>query len=331
MLQSRMGSTRFRASKLVVSLVGCLIAASASAQSYPVKPVRIVVPLAAGGGVDNVARAFAQKYSEAWKQPVIVENRPGAGNIIGAEHVAKSAPDGYTLLASSSSLASNAVLFKKLPFDAVKDFAPVTQFIATQLFLAMNPKVPANNVRELIAYAKAQPGKLNYGSTGIGSGAHLISEMLKIDTGIDVVHVPYKGDAPLMPALLGGEIQFGFLTASAVLPHVKTGRLRALAVSGRTRVGSAPDLPTMMEAGVPTFEFESWIGLFAPAGTPLDIQNAISAETARALKDADMIARLPGWGGDAVGSRPEAFAARYRGDIAKLGKVVSEARIPLAE
>ena len=314
------------------ALLACLLAPLVAAgQGYPAKPVRIVVPLAAGGGVDSVARAFAQKYSEAWRLPVIVENRPGAGNIIGADYVAKSAPDGYTLLASSSSLASNAVLFRKLPFDAVRDFAPVTQFIATQLFLALNPKVPANNVRELIAYAKAQPGKLNYGSTGIGSGAHLISEMLKIDTGIDVVHVPYKGDAPLMPALLNGEIQFGFLTASAVLPHAKTGRLRALAVTGRTRVSTAPDLPTMMEAGVPNFEFESWIGLFAPAGTPGDILGAISAETARALKQPDMIARLPGWGGDAVGSTPDAFAARYRGDIAKLGKVVSEARIPLAE
>ena len=303
----------------------------AAGQGYPAKPVRIVVPLAAGGGVDSVARAFAQKYSEAWKLPVIVENRPGAGNIIGADYVAKAAPDGYTLLASSSSLASNAVLFRKLPFDAVRDFAPVTQFIATQLFLALNQKVPASNVRELIAYAKSQPGKLNYGSTGIGSGAHLISEMLKMDTGIDVVHVPYKGDAPLMPALLNGEIQFGFLTASAVLPHAKAGRLRALAVTGRTRVGTAPDLPTMMEAGVPNFEFESWIGLFAPAGTPGEILGAISAETARALRQPDIIARLPGWGGDAVGSTPEAFAARYRGDIAKLGKVVSEARIPLAE
>ncbi len=311
--------------------IGCFATVGAFAQGYPSKPVRIVVPLAAGGGVDSVARAFAQKFSEAWKQPVIVENRPGAGNIIGAEHVAKPAPDGYTLLASSSSLAGNAVLFRKLPFDPVKDFAPVTQFIATQLFLAMNPKVPANNVRELIAHARAQPGKLNYGSTGIGSGAHLISEMLKIETGIDVVHVPYKGDAPLMPALLSGEIHFSFLTASAVLPNAKAGRLRALAVTGRTRVSAAPDLPTMMEAGVPGFEFESWIGLFAPAGTPQEVLAAISAETARALRQPDIIARLPGWGGEAVGSSPEAFAARYRGDIAKLGKVVSEARIPLAD
>jgi tripartite-type tricarboxylate transporter receptor subunit TctC len=317
--------------KMLLLIVALAPGPAALAQGYPAKPVRIVVPLAAGGGVDNVARAFAQKYSEAWKQPVIVDNRPGAGNIIGADHVAKSAPDGYTLLASSSSLAGNAVLFRKLPFDAVRDFAPVTQFIATQLFLALNPKVPANSVRELIAYARAQPGKLNYGSTGIGSGAHLISEMLKIETGIDVVHVPYKGDAPLMPALLGGEIQFSFLTASAVLPNARANRLRALAVTGRARVGAAPDLPTMMEAGVPGFEFESWIGLFAPAGTPPDILAAISAETVRALRQPDIVARLPGWGGEAVGSSPEVFAARYRGDIAKLGKVVTEARIPLVD
>jgi tripartite-type tricarboxylate transporter receptor subunit TctC len=315
----------------VVFIAIAALSGGVRAQSYPVKPVRIVVPLAAGGGVDSVARAFAQKYSEAWKQPVIVENRPGAGNIIGADNVAKSAPDGYSLLASSSSLASNAVLFRKLPFDPVKDFAPVTQFIATQLFLAMNPKVAANDVRELIALAKSQPGKLNYGSTGIGSGAHLISEMLKMETGIDVVHVPYKGDAPLMPALLGNEIQFGFLTASAVLPHAKAGRLKALAVTGRNRVTTASEYPTMIEAGVPNFEFESWIGLFAPAGTPREVLNAISAETTRALKQPDIIARLPAWGGDAVGSTPEAFAARYRGDIAKLGKVVTEAKIPLQE
>ena len=168
-------------------------------------------------------------------------------------------------------------------------------------------------------------------SSDLGSGAHLISEMLKIETGIDVVHVPYKGDAPLMPALLNGEIQFSFLTASAVLPNVKAGRLRALAVTGRSRVGVAPDLPTMIEAGVPGFEFESWIGLFAPAGTPQEILLAISAETARALKQPDIVARLPGWGGDAVGSSPDQFAARFRGDIAKLGRVVSEAKIPLAD
>jgi len=325
-----MKNIQYRVLEWVIA-VFFLMPITAFSQPYPSKPVRIVVPLAAGGGVDNVARTFAQKYSEAWKQPVIVENRPGAGNIIGADYVAKSAPDGYTLLVSSSSLAGNAVLFRKLPFDAIRDFAPVTQFIATQLILAMNPRVPAGNVRELIAYARAQPGKLNYGSTGIGSGAHLISEMLKIETGIDVVHVPYKGDAPLMPALLNGDIQFSFLTASAVLANAKIGRLRALAVTGRTRVSAAPDLPTMIEAGVPGFEFESWIGLFAPAGTPPEILAAISAESARALRQPDIIARLPGWGGDAVGSSPEVFAARYRADIAKLGRVVSEARIPLAD
>lgn len=303
----------------------------AQAQQYPVKPVRIIVPVAAGGGVDNVARAFAQKYSEAWKQPFIVENRPGAGNIIGADHVAKSAPDGYTLLASSSSIATNAVLFKKLPFDPQKDFAPVTQFIATQLILAVNPKVPAANVRELIAFARSQSGKLNYGSTGIGSGAHLISEMLKLDAGIDVVHVPYKGDAPLMPALLNGEVHFAFLTNSAVMPQVKSNRLRAMAVTGRSRSSAVPDLPTMSEAGVPNFEFESWIGLFAPAGTPRDILNSISAETARALKAPDIVARLPAWGGEPVGNTPEAFSSRFLGDIAKYGRVVREAGIPLTE
>lgn len=320
--------TRFSAFSVAAA---CMLPLQGLAQSYPAKPVRIVVPLSAGGGVDTLTRAFAQKFTEAWKQPVIVENRPGAGNIIGADYVAKSAPDGYTLLSSSSSLATNAVLFRKLPFDPLKDFAPVSQIIATQLLLAMNPSVPAANVKELIAYVASQPGKLNYGSTGIGSGAHLITEMLKLDTGIDVVHVPYKGDAPLMPALLGGQIQFAFLTMSAVLPHAKANRLRALASTGRSRAPATPELPTMAEAGVPNFEFESWIGLFAPAGTPREVLSAISAETARIVRMPDIAERMPGWGGVGVGSSPDAFAARFRGDIAKYARVVKEARIPLME
>ena len=316
-----------------VHLIGLslLLPVVAIAQSYPIKPVRIVVPFAAGGGVDNVARAFAQKFSESWNQPVIIDNRPGAGPINGADFVAKAAPDGYTLLASSASLATTAVLFRKLPFDPLKDFAPVTQLVATQLLFAMNPKVPANNVLELLALARAQPGKLNFGSSGVGSGPHLMLEMLKMESGIDVVHVPYKGDAPLMPALLAGDIHLGFITASAVLPHAKAGRLRALASSGRARIGAAPDLVTMMEAGVPGFEFESWIGLFAPAGAPREILATVSTEASRALKQVDIVARLPSWGGEAVGSTPEAFTVRYRGDIAKLAKVVSVARIPPAD
>jgi tripartite-type tricarboxylate transporter receptor subunit TctC len=317
--------------KKLLGVALCLIAPAAFAQGYPVKPVRIVVPLAAGGGVDTIARAFAQKFSEAWRQPVIVENRPGAGNIIGAEHVARSTPDGYTLLASSSSLATNAVLFKKLPFDPLRDFAPVSQIIATQLTLAINPKVPANSVKELIAHAAAQPGKLNYGSTGIGSGAHLISEMLKLETGTNIVHVPYKGDAPLMPALIGGEVHFAFLTASAVIPQVKANRLRALAVTGRSRATAWPDLPTLAEAGLPNVEFESWIGFFAPAATPRDVLNAVAAETGRIVKMPDIAEKMPGWGGEGVGSTPDAFAAKFRGDIAKFGRVVKEAGIPLSE
>jgi len=314
----------FAAACLAVPLV-------APAQNLPSKPVRIVVPVAAGGGVDTIARSFAPKLSDAWKVPVIVENRVGAGNVIGADYVAKSAPDGTTLLFSSSSLAINAVLFRKLPFDPLKDLAPVSQINGSQFTLAMNPKVPAANVLELIAYARSQPNKLNFGSTGPGSIAHLIAEVFRIETGIDVVHVPYKGDAPLVPALLSGEVHYAFLPGSAVMQHVRAGRLLALAVTGRNRAANAPDLPTMIEAGVPNFDFETWVSVFAPGGTPREVLAAVSNEIAKVLRLPDIVERLPAWGGEAVGSSPEVFAVRYRSDIAKFAKVVREAKVPLLD
>lgn len=320
---------RYKTSLFVVVWIAAPIAAIA--QGFPSKPVRIIVPVAAGGGVDTIARTFAPRLSDAWKVPVIVENRVGAGNVIGADYVAKSAPDGTTLLFSSSSLAINAVLFRKLPFDPLKDLAPVSQINGSQFTLAMNPGVPAVNVLELIAHARAQQGKLNFGSTGPGSIAHLIAEVFRIDTGIDAVHVPYKGDAPLVPALLSGEVHYAFLPGSAVMQHVRAGRLRALAVTGRIRASNAPDLPTMIEAGVPNFDFETWVSVFAPGATPRDVQSAISNEIARVLRLPDIVERLPAWGGEAVGSTPEAFAARYRADIAKFAKVVREAKVPLLE
>jgi len=303
----------------------------AMAQAWPAKPVRLVVPVPAGGSVDTIARAFAQKFTEAWQQLVIVDNRSGAGGTIGAAMVAKSAPDGYTLLINSTSQASSASLYRKLPFDALNDFAPVTQIISTYMMMVSSPKVPVATLKELIALAKAQPGTLNFGSTGMGSSPHLVGELLRLETGIDVVHIPYKGDVLLQPALISGQIQFATLPPIAVLQHVKAGRMRALAVTGKVRVSTSPDVPTVAEAGVPNFEFTGWIGLFAPAGTPSDILGRISAETIRLLGTPDILERVPGWGGEPAGTTPEEFAARYRSDIAKYARIIREAKVPLVD
>ncbi len=303
----------------------------AMAQAWPTKPVKLMVPVPAGGSVDTIARAFAQKFTEDWKQIVIVDNRSGAGGTIGSDVVAKAAPDGYTFLINSTSQASSAAIYRRLPFDALKDFAPVTQIIKTYQILVSNPKLPVTTVMELIALAKAQPGKLNYGSTGMGSSPHLVGELLRLVTGINVAHIPYKGDVLLQPALISGQIQFAILPPNAVLQHIKSGRLRGLAVTGNTRAAIAPDLPTMVEAGVPNFEFTGWVGFFAPAGTPRDILGRVSAATIRVLGMPDIISRVPGWGGEPAGTTPEEFAARYRSDLGKFAKIVKEAGVPLVD
>ena len=301
------------------------------AQAWPVKPVRVIVPVSAGGGIDTVARAMSQKFSEAWKQPVVVENRAGAGGTIGADVVAKAPKDGYTLLINSTSQASSAVQYAKLPYDAIRDFAPVTQIITTYLMLGTNIKVPVTTVRELVALAKAQPGKLNFGSTGSGGSPHLVSELFRLEAGINVVHVPYKGDAPLQPALISDEVQYAFLTPIALLQHVKSGRVRALAVTGNQRAAIAPDVPTIAEAGYPGVELLGWIGVFATAGTPREVLLRIADDTRSILKIPEVAARVPGWGGDASGSTPDEFSARYRADIAKYARIVREAKIPMLD
>ena len=301
---------------------------AAVAQVWPAKPVHIVVPQSPGGGVDTVARAFAQKFSEAWKQPVIVDNRPGAGGTIGADFVAKSARDGYTVLLTTASQAISASQYRKLPFDPIADFAPVSQLMSTYLMLVCNPKVPARSVKELVALAKSQPGKLNFGSTGSGGSPHMIAELFKLEAGIEVVHVPYKGDAPLTPALIAGEVQYAFLTPIAVLQHVKSGRLRGLAVTGPARASVAPDVPTMAESGLPGVEYVGWMGIFAPGGTPRDIVGRISDEAIRTVKMPDIRERVPAWGGEPAGTGPDEFAARYRADIAKYARITRDAGVP---
>lgn len=312
-------------------LVGTgVLSAAAVAQSYPTKPVHLVVPFAAGGAVDTVARALGQKLGESWKQPVIVDNRPGAGGNIAADAVAKAAADGYTLLITTQGFAISPGLYRKLPFDATRDFAPVTQLTSSFLVLVCVPQLPAHSIRELITLVKSRPGAINYGSTGTGAPPHLLGELLKSASGTDMLHVPYKGDAPLTQALLAGEVQVAFMPLAGVLPHIRSGRLRALGVSGGARSATLPDVPTFKESGLP-FEFTGWLGIFAPAATPREIATLLQHELARAIVAPDMLERWPAWGYEPVGNTPEAFAARVAADMAMYGKVIRDARIPLQD
>ena len=312
------------------ALLLAFAAGSSLAQTYPAKPVRIIVPFPPGGGVDVVARTFSQKFSEFWGQQAVVENRPGAGGNIAADLVAKAPPDGYTLLITTTGHAVAPSLFRKLPFDPFKDFAAVSQITSTYLVLVANPAMPAT-LKELIALAKAQPGKLNYAHTGLGVAPHIVGEMLKAAAGINIVMVTYKGDAQTIPAMLANEAQMGFSSPTTVVGHAKAGRLRALAVSGAARGAAFPDVPTVTEAGYRDATYNGWVGFFAPAGTPRDILNKVSADTARALRMPDVAARLPGWGAEAAGTTPDAFAATYRADVARYAKVIKAAKVPLVD
>ena len=256
----------------VVLAAACAVfalASAANAQPYPTKTVRLVVPFPPGGSLDFAGRLIAQKLTEAWGQPVVVENKPGAGGNIGADMVAKSAPDGYTiLLGALSTHAVNPSLYAKMPYDAVKDFAPITLVAVTPNVLVVNASSPVQNVKEFIAYTKANPGKLSFGSGSNGSAGHLAGELYKVETGTDAVHIPYKGGAPATQALMAGDTQFMFDNLANAMAQVKGGKLRALAVTTAKRSSLAPDLPTMAEAGLPGFDISTWYGLFAPAGTP---------------------------------------------------------------
>ncbi len=320
-----------RISQLVLAtlLLACA-AGAALAQGYPTKPVRLIVPFLAGGGVDALARALSQRFAEAWGQSVIVENRPGAGGNIGANAVAKATPDGYTLLVASTGLAMAPSLYRKLPFDPLKDFAATSQIMSNYFVLVANPGVPAT-LKELVALAKSQPGKLNYGHTGLGGSPHLVGEMLRAAAGINIVFVPYKGDAQTLLAMLANEVQMTFAPPATVVQMVKSGKLRALAVTGTSRSTAFPDAPTTTEAGFPEVTYAGWVGFFAPGGTPRDILNKISQETARALRMPEIVERLASGGLEAAGTTPEEFAARYRADIARYAKIIKDANIPLVD
>ncbi len=314
---------------LTTALVAALAApAGALAQKYPAKPVRLVLPFTAASAVDVLGRLYAQKMSEAWSQQVLVDNRTGAAGIIGMEAIARATPDGYTLgMGNAATLALNPHLYQKLPYDVTRDYLPISLAAVIRNCLVVHPSLPAKSVKELVALAKARPGQLNYASGGVGSAQHVPMEMLKSLAGINIVHVPYKGLTPAFNDVLAGEMHMiipGLVTA---LPFHKSGRLRIIATTGATRTGVTPEIPTIAQAGVPGYEFDSWTGFLAPAGTPPAIVSQVHAELARISNLPDIRERLTSFGFDVVGGTPEAFAGVIRDNNARLGKVIREAGI----
>jgi tripartite-type tricarboxylate transporter receptor subunit TctC len=313
----------------IASAVFCA-AASVLAQDYPTRAVRLVVPFAAGAGTNDImARLVAQKLTDSLGQQIVVDNRPGASGIIGNDIVAKAQPDGYTMLIMSVPFTANPSLYKKLPYNTERDFAPVTLVAYVPLILVVHPSVPAKSVKELIAYAKTNPGKLNFGSGGPGSTPHLAAELLKSMAGIDMAHVPYKGGAPALADLAGGQIQLMLENIPGTLPLVKAGKLRVLAVTSRTHSPLAPEVPTLDEAGVKGYEIIGWNGIFVPAKTPRPIIHKLYSEIARALAQSEVKERLATMGAQGVGNTSEEFAIFIRAETAKWAKLVKAAGIKL--
>jgi len=313
-----------RAFSALMIAIGCVAAAGpASGQGYPNKSIRIVVPQAPGGGNDTMARMIGQKLTLALKQQVIADNRPGAGGMIAAELVAKAAPDGYTLLLGNmATLTIIPNIQKKVPYDPFKDFDPVSLIASAPHLLVVHPSVPVNSVKQLIALARAKPDQLNYASNGIGSTTHLATELFKLMTGTKIVHVPYKGLSQALPDLLSGQMQLMFSSAVAMLPHVKSGRLRAIAMTGAKRLPSIPDIPTVAEAGVRDYEAGSWYGIVAPAGTARPIIDLLNREIVAAIKSPDIFDRLTLEAVTPVGNTPEEFAAYIKVEHARVARVV---------
>lgn len=309
-------------------LIGATLlgAVPSQAQQFPSQPIRMLVPVSPGGTTDIIARAIATRLQEAWKQPVVVENRAGGSGIVAAEIVAKAKPDGHTMLMGTfGTLTVNASLFQKLPYNTLRDFAPITLVAATPNILVVHPSVPVKTVQDLIALAKAAPGKLNYASSGSGTSPHLGGELFKMLAGVDMVHVPYKGGAPAEMDLLAGHVQVMFDNMITALPYVRAGRMRGIAVTGKQRSKLFPELPTIAEAGLPGYEISGWIGLVVPVATPANVIAAIHAEMVRVLALPDIQERI--LGSDPVGSSPEAFGEFLRSETEKWAKVVAAAGI----
>jgi tripartite-type tricarboxylate transporter receptor subunit TctC len=299
---------------------------SAAAQDYPKRPIELVVPFVAGGTTDNIARLMAQRFSESWGQTVVVNNRAGGGSTIGTNAVAKAPPDGHTLLVTTIGFAINAGL-QKLPYDPIGDFTPIAELASLPLVLVVHASVPATNLQEFIALAKSKPGGWDYASSGTGTSPHLAAEMFKSMAGIELVHVPFKGNAEAMNSLMGGHVKIYFALVPAVLQHIKTGALRAIAVTTEERLPYLPDVPTIAELGFPGYEISSWQGVFAPAGTPKDVVGKINGELVRMLNVPEIRRRILQEGADPVGSTPDAFATRVKNEITKWTKVIKTSGI----
>jgi tripartite-type tricarboxylate transporter receptor subunit TctC len=317
----------------VVCLLLALVAPASvaeAAEAYPSKPIRLIVPFSPGGPADVLARVVGDKIGASMGKPVVVDNRAGAGGNIGMALVAKAAPDGYTLvLAPAGNLTVNPSLYRNVPYDVAKDFAPVTVVAAVPNILVVHPSIPAKNLTEFIAYARAHPGQLNFSSPGAGSGAHLAGELFKSVVGTDMVHVPFNGIAPAVTALLAGDVQLIFAGAPAVLQHVRAGKLHALGVASLKRIAGAPDLPTLSESGLAGFDVTSWYSIVAPAGTPSEIVARLQREIDKALHEPDVREKLAGLGAEPIANTPAEFAAMIKTETAKWSEIVKSAKITI--
>jgi tripartite-type tricarboxylate transporter receptor subunit TctC len=313
-----------------LQILVALSANAAAQQPYPSKPVRFIVPFAPGGGTDITARLIAHKLSELWNVPVVIDNRPGAGSTVGTDMAAKAAPDGYTIGVTSMSHPINATLYRTLPYDTMKDFEFIMLTVRVPNVLVIHPSVPAKSVKDLVALAKSQPGRLNFPSSGVGGVSHLAAEVFCATAGIEGVHVPYKGAGPAMTALVGGEGQVMMATIPVLLPQMKANRVRPLAISSLKRSPLMPELPTIAESGYPGFETDSWFGLLAPARTPAHIVRKVNADTTSALNAADLRAALAQQGAQPAGGTPEEFRRFMQAEIVKWRQVIMKANIPLA-
>jgi tripartite-type tricarboxylate transporter receptor subunit TctC len=300
---------------------------AASAQQYPTRPVRIIVPQSPGASTDITARLVAQGLNEAFRQPVIVDNRPGSSGIAGTELVARAAPDGYTLMVVASSFSINPALDRKLPYDSIRDFTTVTQLSKFPNMLAAHPSTPVKTLQDVISLAKAKPGQVTYASAGVATGTHMTAELLRYMTRIDLLHVPYKGGGPALTAAMGGQTQLLIGTSVGTLPHTRSGKLRAIAVTSARRSAAAPEVPTFAESGVPGYEHEPWNGMFGPAEMPKAVLARVNAEVVRVLNSPEAKKVLEGDGADVVGSTPEQFAVVLKAEIAKWTKVAKAAGI----
>jgi tripartite-type tricarboxylate transporter receptor subunit TctC len=310
---------------LLAAVTTCLwaLVGTVSAADYPTRVVRIVLPQPAGGGTDVVARAIALKLGEAWGQQVIVDNRPGANGIIGMDAVAKSKPDGYTMLYGFSSvLTINTSVYKTLPYDTLRDFAGISQTVTNTMAFVVNPHLPARSVKELVALGRSRPGDLLYGSFGVGNQTHLTAEMFRLESKLNLLHVPYKGETPSITDLVGGQVVMMFSPSAGVTPHVRTGRLKLLATCGETRAAAFPDTPTMVESGFPNVISTGWGGLLAPNGTPTDILRKIQVEVVRQVRSPDVRERLAPLGSEPVGTTIEEFSALLKSETQKWARVV---------